>query len=189
MSRCSRLPRTYDEFSKKWARFKIWLEGRGAEVRAPSNPYEIARFTTPDGVGVVYRNAANVISSWAGGADNAYIAFLDGLPWRAKAKTTRRGGKVKRQHQISALLERDGNECFYCGRLMAPKGEAADAGDEMSIEHLCPIAQGGPDTLSNMALAHGRCNREAGHLSVVEKVRLREACRATTPHPTRTERR
>lgn len=181
MGRRSQLPTSYDAFTKKWKRFKIWLEARGSEVRATSNPYEVARFTTPEGVGVVYRNAGNSISAWTGGADSAFIAFLDNAPWRAIPKPVRRGSNANR-HRLATLLERDGNECFYCGGLMAPKGEAANPGDEMTIEHLCSVTHGGPNSIANEALAHSRCNAEAGNLSVVQKVRLREAKRATTPN-------
>lgn len=34
------------------------LTARGAEILAPTNPYEVIRFRTCYGVGVVYRNAA-----------------------------------------------------------------------------------------------------------------------------------
>jgi 5-methylcytosine-specific restriction endonuclease McrA len=47
-----------------------------------------------------------------------------------------------------------------------------------TIEHLVPVAHGGPNHLSNCFLAHKRCNAAAGTLSAAEKVRLRDAMRA-----------
>lgn len=35
-----------------------------------------------------------------------------------------------------------------------------------------PIAHGGPDHISNMVLAHRKCNEEAGHLSGREKIEI-----------------
>jgi len=67
---------------------------------------------------------------------------------------------------FNALLRRDGNACFYCGE---PTGE-----DDRSLEHLVARAHGGPDHLSNLVLAHRRCNAVAGHLSAMEKIRIRE---------------
>jgi hypothetical protein len=45
------------------------------------------------------------------------------------------------------------------------------------IEHLLPVTAGGPSHLANYALAHRSCNEEAGTLSLVEKLRLRDRLR------------
>ncbi|PGH55922.1 hypothetical protein CRT60_21980 [Azospirillum palustre] len=78
---------------------------------------------------------------------------------RAKRK------RSKRIRQIKKIVERDGDACFFCGRSL---------GDDITIEHLVPITHGGPDHRSNLVLAHHACNQRADHLSVAEKVRLRE---------------
>ncbi|NIA70743.1 HNH endonuclease [Pelagibius litoralis] len=170
------LPRTPKAFAKRWPAFKGWLQARGSEVRTPTNQYELARFTTPEGVGVVYRNGREVISAWKGGADDAFSAFLDAKPWRVGVKT-KTPGKSKRDRRINDIMDRDGNACCYCGGLFAPRGEFASPGKKMTIEHFVPRTNGGPDNLANSALAHQDCNNRAGNLSVAEKMRLRDEMR------------
>ncbi|TWA71863.1 HNH endonuclease [Azospirillum baldaniorum] len=155
------LPTGVDAFRKRLPKFKDFLEARGAEVLAPSNPFELARFTTPQGVGVIYRNGKGQISSWQGGADEAFAAFQTGGSWSVSARKAK--GKVR--HQINALLARDGDRCFFCG---------APLGDDITVEHLVPAVHGGPNHISNLVLAHAACNQAVGHLSVSEKVRARD---------------
>lgn len=171
------LPRTPKAFAKRWPAFKGWLEARGSEVRVSTNPYELARFTTPEGVGVVYRNGKDVITAWEGGAREAFEAYANGKSWRCGEKP-KDAGQNKRKRQIATLLERDGNHCFYCDGGMALQGEPCEPGTMMTREHLVPRTQGGPDNLTNLFLAHERCNQEAGHLSAVEKIRLRDKMRS-----------
>lgn len=78
-----------------------------------------------------------------------------------------RPNEKKRKRLRAQLLKRDGRECFYCGE---------EAGFDVvpTIEHLLSRAHGGPDTLENTTLSCKPCNEEAGDLSVIDKVRLRE---------------
>lgn len=76
----------------------------------------------------------------------------------------------KRAARIRSLLARDGGDCFYCG---------LDLRDDVSLEHLLALADGGTWRLANLALAHRKCNELAADLAVVEKVRLRERLRAS----------
>lgn len=79
-------------------------------------------------------------------------------------KRPRKGGF--KDGLLKALIRRDGKKCFYCGN---------DTTEEnRSLEHLVPLAHGGPNHLSNLVLAHSCCNSDAGHLSVMEKIRLRD---------------
>ncbi|KAI3590435.1 hypothetical protein D9X30_4668 (plasmid) [Cupriavidus sp. U2] len=48
---------------------------------------------------------------------------------------------------------------------------------DTSVEHLLSKADGGTDRLSNLALAHRKCNELAADLPVVGKVLLREKLR------------
>lgn len=132
----------------------------GGEVLAPTNPYEVMRFKTRLGVGVVYTGKRG--RSW----NNEARAVRDWLkaPKGSLAPITvtgRRTGKGT----VNRLLERDGEECFYC-RL--PLDE------DVTVEHLVAVAHGGPNHISNLFLAHGECNRKAGHLSAVEKIKMRD---------------
>ncbi|MGH3429934.1 MAG: HNH endonuclease [Mycobacteriales bacterium] len=52
------------------------------------------------------------------------------------------------------LLERDGNNCSLCGEVMSE--------DDRTIDHIRPKSKGGSGQLSNLQLAHARCNEAKG---------------------------
>lgn len=145
--------------------FRAWLVERGAILDAPTNPYELLRCRTCHGVHVVYRNAKGK-ETWPLDMEDIRAKFLAGVhvPLSPDLK-----GRVRLRHQIEALFARDGQFCWFCeiGFLSADSAE-------ITIEHLVPKAHGGPNHQSNLVLACQPCNREAGHLSVAEKVALRD---------------
>lgn len=169
------LPREPAAFEKRWPTFKAWLIGRGSEVLATTNPYEVARFTTPQGVGVVYRNGKEIITSWEGGADAAFKAFTSSdNGWRVTPKIKRPSSNGDRRwRDAHSLAARDGWNCVFCGDVL-------DA-ETATIEHFLPVSMGGPNHLSNKGLACKPCNAEAGHMSVAEKVNLALSKRTTRP--------
>lgn len=145
--------------SKADKKFLAAVVAAGGEVLAPTNPYEVMRFKTKHGVGVVYEGRR-------------------GRSWNAEAKVVREhlshGGKgslapveVRGRRTgkgtVNRLLDRDGARCLFCG---------SDLGDDITVEHLVPVAHGGPNHISNLFLAHAECNRAAGHLSAPEKVAI-----------------
>ena len=134
----------------------------GAEIREPTNEWEAARFVSCGTVCVIYRNSKGVVRCNGPEAQRAYNAWISGKPYLASEKKRR----IKRPPQIDALLKRDGSECFFCGHAIPE--------EDISLEHLVPISHGGNNHLSNLALAHVKCNQRADSLSVVEKVQLRE---------------
>jgi 5-methylcytosine-specific restriction endonuclease McrA len=77
------------------------------------------------------------------------------------------GRRLIRLYKV--LRERDGDGCFFCPKLMEKK--------DTTLEHLLSRTHGGSNHMHNLALAHQKCNQEASHMSVVEKVRLREKLR------------
>ena len=145
------------------AKFADWLTARGAQVLKPTNPFELVRFTTARGIGVTYTNARGRITH-VGEAEAAHKAFVCQGSWDAGVASPRR--RTKTDRLVTQLRERDGSGCFFC-RLPVDDTDA-------SIEHLVPRGHGGPDHLSNYALAHKMCNAKAGHLSLMEKIRMRE---------------
>lgn len=156
-------PLTDDELAK----FRSWLTERGAEILSPTNEYEVIRFRARGVVQILYRNRKNRCWQSTNGADATVLMFRTGGSWSANEKRNRR----RLGHLVMALLERDGDRCFYCDKPMPDCN--------ISIEHLVPHAHRGPDHMSNLALAHRvPCNRGAGAMSVVEKVRLRDKLRA-----------
>lgn len=146
-----------------WTAFKAWLARQGAEVIAPTNPYELVRFRARSATHVIYEGRRGV--SAAGFAAECLGAFRTGKPLAmGLAKVPR----TPAERFVAALLQRDGDACFYCLGEMRP--------GDITLEHLVPVSKGGPNHLSNMALAHAACNREAGDLPLVKKIERR--CRA-----------
>lgn len=144
--------------------FERFITDRGGEVLAPTNPYELIRFKTATATAIIYTKASGRIT-FHGGSKSAWEAFLKGSSWTAGNKTKRKKGGAS--VVIRSLIRRDGCLCFYCGT------EVQD--EDASVEHVVPLNAGGTDHMANKVLAHKRCNGEAGHLSVINKVRLREA--------------
>lgn len=141
--------------------FKGLLVAAGAEMLAPTNPYEVMRFKTCFGVGVVYCNAKGK-ETWNREAQAAKKHIHDKLGSLAPVK---KHGRKSGAGTHQAILERDGPDCFFC---IEPMGLLK------TVEHLVPIAHGGPNHISNKFLACPTCNTAAGHLSAPEKIRIRE---------------
>ncbi|WP_411887397.1 HNH endonuclease [Hydrocarboniphaga effusa] len=148
------------------ALFRSWLAERGAELMAPTNPYEVLRFKAGSETHVIYRRDSG---QWNASEDAQKVvtAFRTGGAWRAPLKRVRSNGKVRARYL--ALVERDTSACFYCGKHV---DEA-----EASPEHLFSVSLGGTNHIANIVLTHKRCNQDAGNLSVAEKVRLRDRIR------------
>ncbi|MGX7709146.1 HNH endonuclease [Methylobacterium sp. Gmos1] len=151
------------------SRFREWLTRNGAEVLAPTNPYEIVRFRGDQGVSIVYRSDTKPISRMTGQAAEALATFRA----HGTMRFVDRGRTViaRAEPLVRALVERDGATCFYCDEMFT------DALPP-TREHLLSRTHGGPDHIANQALACEPCNRLAGHLSLVEKIRLRDRLRA-----------
>ena len=149
--------------------FEEWLKGQGAEIRPPTNEYEVLRFACPAGVGVIYCNRKGRHTFNGRMAVEAWRCFRSGDPWRGKLRPTKRsaGSESKR-----ALLLRDGENCFYCGEPLY---------DDITEEHLLPVNHGGSNHLANKVLCHQKCNSMAGHKTIYEKVLLREQLQGMTP--------
>lgn len=157
------------------SRFCAWLTANGGEVLTTTNPFEVVRFRTSQGVCVIYRNAAGAWTSFTGAlCQDAWSAFQNGVALRLNKATERR---PKASILVRSLLDRDGPACFYCG---------ADFSDDVppTVEHLVSVTHRGPDHIANKFLACGRCNAEAGHMSAAEKIRLRDHKRRHVSRPT-----
>lgn len=159
-----------------------WLESSGAVRATATNEFELRRWHTALGHLILYRNAKNDRRWVAAKGSNQLVAIA--LAYRKGKVLTlgiveKQARKAKsrpvKDRMMGALLTRQDNACFYCGCLLSRGvdnglGSAALA----SFEHIVPLNKGGPDTLDNMVAACEPCNRDAGSLSVYEKVLLRE---------------
>lgn len=146
-------------------KFEGWLTERGAEILAPTNPWEVMRFRAGSATGVIYNSRGRWTCVHV--AIEALQAFRSNAAWKAPIPVVKRAMGTR---HYPALMKRDGPACFYCGKDVSA--------EDSSLEHIVPVSHGGPNHMSNYALAHKSCNQEAGNLSAVEKVRLRDRMRA-----------
>ena len=64
---------------------------------------------------------------------------------------------MNRQQRLEAILQRDGNQCVWCGRILEVGLVAA------TTEHVVPRIKGGPSWIENEVAACRRCNGQRGH--------------------------
>lgn len=169
--------------------FLAWLSDNGAEIGTPSNPYEVVRYRAywkqskrPE-TQIVYAKESGLLT-WMKGTQGHYLTFMEGKPmvgnkprysatFEQPETTTKKQkpSKSKGAETRAKLLKRDGDECWFCGERM---------GDDCTIEHLIPKADGGRNALANYALAHQSCNNAAANKPLVEKLALRAEMRGQT---------
>ena len=79
----------------------------------------------------------------------------------------------KRKRFIRRYLALHGNSCFWCGKRMRM--------EEITVDHIKPVAQGGKTEFSNMRLIHESCRVErdrlinSGQLSTDASPQVRQA--------------
>lgn len=148
-----------------WDAFGAWLRAQGADVLAPTNEYEVARFRANGAVHVVYRKKNGSVTHGEFGG-RCIEAFKRGQNMAMGFTANRRSlsASVK-----ASLLARDGDACFFCGLQMPP--------EDMTIEHLVGKSKGGPDHTDNLVLAHEACNQDAGNMPLMEKIKVHCASR------------
>lgn len=144
------------ELSKQ-KKFVTWLNKMGAEVLDPTNPYEVIRFRTQNGVSVIYTGKKGI--TFTGEAREAYIAFDAGKKWKAIDRK-RKNLRAKK----ARLAARDGKACFIHGEKMNF--------DDLTIEHLLSFSHGGSDNENNLCLACEPCQKALGNLPITKKIRI-----------------
>lgn len=142
----------------KLAAFEKELKAAGAEVLGPTNPYEVLRFKTSHGVGIVYKGKRGETWNAEALAAKQHLAKQKGSLAPVALK-----GRRNNRASVAAILMRDGSDCFFCRKPLD---------GDLTVEHLVALAHGGPNHISNKFLAHAECNNRAGHLSAPEKVRI-----------------
>ena len=152
--------------SLKSVQFSRWLEQQGCSLIPTTNEYELVRFECGRGIGVVYAGKRGYSFS-SGWVDEAIECYMREKPWNSGTRKVKRSTNDKRK---ARLLERDGCECFFCGKTFPS--------NELTKEHLLSLSQGGPNTLANMVLACQPCNSEADSMPLHRKVELRDSKRS-----------
>ena len=137
-------------------KFKQWLIDRGCEILPPTNEYEILRFKGRQ-TGVFYSSGktSNTYSN------EAYIAFKTKKHWNGGIVKTGRQQSYKKEK--IHLLERDGADCFLCGKPLL---------EDITLEHLIALSSGGKNEISNMVLMHEKCNHQVKNIPISDKVKL-----------------
>lgn len=152
-------------FTARLPKFTAWLKARGAQLLEATNEWELLRFKANGRTSIVYAKADNSLT-FTGEAAKAWRSFESSGPWRGCEPVKR---SKKSTTEVRALLARDGDDCFLCCKPL---------GADVTVEHLVAVSHGGPNHLSNKVLMHRPCNERVDHLSVAEKVRLRDQLRA-----------
>ncbi len=148
---------------KKIERFKDFLVARGAEVLIPTNEYELVRFrVNGSGASIIYTGKRG--ESFTGEALPAWEAFENNKPWTGGNRVVQR--IQNRSVKSRTIRSRDGDNCFYCNIPVPFEDE--------SLEHLLSQVHGGTNHVSNLVLAHKKCNADVGHLPIIEKIKIRE---------------
>lgn len=153
--------------------FASWLADNGAEVRTPTNQYEVVRYVAhAEGhrkpvTHIVYTKE-NGMLTFAGGSREHYARFLGIEGDGSLGKKARPASSTMRRFRRQ-IVERDGHDCWFCG-------VATTEGDS-SVEHLVNRSEGGPDTLANFVIAHPACNAKAGNMTLAAKITLRDRMR------------
>ena len=77
---------------------------------------------------------------------------------------TSKTGRARTKAKLE-LLWRDGRRCAICGRKIKDL-------DDLTIDHIVPLAKGGKNTLENYQLAHKACNEAKGSMLPEEHVKI-----------------
>jgi len=102
--------------------FSIFLEKHGAEIRDPTNPYEILRYRTPDGVThVAYRNKKEKQTLTKETVAHYGCFKADVAPWLAISKSSK--PKQRSGAQTLQLKANQPPTCDLCRQFCKP-GEA-----------------------------------------------------------------
>jgi hypothetical protein len=142
-------------------KFIRWLDNQGAQVVPTTNPYELLRFKTVNGVSVLYRNKFDV-QTFTGECEVAYRHFRDKKRWATHDRHRKQMTSLK-----TKLANRDGLKCFWCD---TPHKSV----ETLTVEHILNRMHGGSDNSRNLSLACKDCNDELSNLPVVSKILLRE---------------
>lgn len=75
---------------------------------------------------------------------------------------------------LGYLVERDGDRCGICRKRVDLSLRSGTRGNPMgpSVDHIVPRSQGGSDDLTNLRLAHWKCNNRRGNRGGFEQLAL-----------------
>jgi 5-methylcytosine-specific restriction endonuclease McrA len=74
-------------------------------------------------------------------------------------QTNARKARVRKR-----MFKKQKGRCHLCGETMAISPRSSDAQTYATFDHLVPKSLGGPGALTNLRLAHKRCNVKRGNM-------------------------
>lgn len=81
-----------------------------------------------------------------------------------RRKARLRGARQSERVSRAAIIARDRGICHICKKRVAKR--------DMTLDHLIPLAHGGPHTAANLAVAHKSCNSRRGAGRLPAQLRL-----------------
>lgn len=149
-------------------KLKQFIIDQGGEILPQTNEWEVIRFRSKEGIGVVYTNKHGR-RTYTGEAVHALKAcYKKDATWNLEKKKRKNMSDV-----VERLIRRDGIKCFYCGN--------STNSANRTVEHLLSLSDGGNHRMANLAIACDECNFRARSSSLVEKVRLRDKLNKNLP--------
>ena len=70
---------------------------------------------------------------------------------------------------IARIRERDGDNCWLCGERVGKNTRGQRRG---TLDHVVPKKFDGPNSISNLRLAHKECNEARGHQPPGDYIRI-----------------
>lgn len=153
------------------SKFSLFLSTHGAELLTTTNEWEVMRVRIRGQTSVLYKNKTGGLT-WDSKLEEAYRAWKGGKKWSGLngTKVKNRPQGAKRSVLSRSIAERDGDECWFCGKVWDDESEA-------TLEHLLEVGKGGSNHIYNLVLACFPCNESVQDMSVAEKVQYREVLR------------
>ena len=208
-------------FRARFPEFARWLKAQGVMIQPTTSKWEVLRYRAfvelenggsgtdaPEGKSsagsqnggsgkvcsaVIYRNADGRIT-FTGPSLTHWGMFLKGVALPTQPPETQKEVKKRAswtERTRAGLLERDGSDCYYCGKTMIGHDHTGrpteDGKDDITIEHMLSQKVGretGADVnhIDNLVLSHAKCNRDIGHQPVTEKLLYREIMHDRSTH-------
>lgn len=138
-----------------------YLNEIGADLREKSkSSYEVARFVIDGQSCVIYQGKRGY-----SGSNHLATKVLNAFLNKQLINIQDCKRKSLKEKFYDRLLERDGNVCFYTGKILTLENS--------SIEHLIPLSKGGKNNLDNLVLCLKEENEKMANLPLVEKIKYK----------------
>lgn len=171
-----------EQFRAMWWKNFRWGFKDDSDIRFPASlrpmDFKTAEFARKDAFEEYYRPSGHADLNVGKKLYRDTIAAIDeAAGQRARmippAQRAQRLDKLWRRQVTQQLIDRDGAICWLCGKACEANGR--------TIEHLVELAQGGTNSLDNLALAHFVCNVRMNGLTLRQKRELRAELRKLLP--------